>query len=236
MSLLKDLLSFDRKMLSGKTAEARQLLLFDKPRAKYIIGVDEVGRGCLAGPVVAAAAMFDNLSGRGKEGLDRLNDSKTLSEATRIELASALKSHCRFFIAEASVQEIDSINILQASLLAMKRAITGLLDDPTLASAEYGGADFLVLVDGNKKIKNLGLEQVTVIKGDGRSASIAAASVLAKVYRDQLMDKLAEQYPDYGWQSNKGYPSALHREGIKHGGISPWHRLSFRLLKDESED
>jgi ribonuclease HII len=137
-------------------------------------------------------------------------------------------------VAEASVAEIDEINILHASLLAMKRAIRALLAS---GPAEGEGAEkYLVAVDGNKRIKELGLEQITVVKGDSRSASIAAASVLAKVYRDELMASLALEFPVYGWEANKGYPSALHREGIKHAGVSPWHRLSFRLLKEEGEE
>jgi ribonuclease HII len=235
MSALKDLLAFDRQLLAGKSisGSGKQLSLF-AGRATHIIGVDEVGRGCLAGPVVAAAVILPGLTQADNGGLNLLNDSKKISEATREALATALHKSCRYAVAEASVAEIDEINILHASLLAMKRAIRALLvSGPAQGQGEE---KYLVAVDGNKRIKDLGLEQITVVKGDSRSASIAAASVLAKVYRDELMTRLAREFPVYGWEANKGYPSALHREGIKHAGVSPWHRLSFRLLKEEGEE
>lgn len=229
MSVLKELLGFDRKLIGGKVGE--QLSLFSKPRPTHIIGVDEVGRGCLAGPVVACAAILPGLTVADNKSLQLLDDSKKISAAVREELAIALKAGCRYAVAEASVAEIDKINILHASLLAMKRAIRELL-----AQSGRDNEIYLVAVDGNKRIKELGLEQITVVKGDSRSASIAAASVLAKVYRDDLMAKLAAEFPAYGWESNKGYPSAFHREGIKHAGVSPWHRTSFRLLKEDNSE
>lgn len=237
MSALKDLLAFDRKLLAGKSIPGsdKQLSLFAGP-VTHIIGVDEVGRGCLAGPVVAAAVILPGLTQADNSGLNLLNDSKKISEATRESLAAALHKSCRYAVAEASVAEIDEINILHASLLAMKRAIRALLASGAGEGEGEGAEKYLVAVDGNKRIKELGLEQITVVKGDSRSASIAAASVLAKVYRDELMARLALEFPVYGWEANKGYPSALHREGIKHAGVSPWHRLSFRLLKEEGEE
>lgn len=193
-----------------------------------VIGLDEVGRGPLAGPVVAAAVCLPEIdpeSDLAKE-LSTLNDSKTLSHNERERLAGIIKSIAIYAIAEASVEEIDTINILQASLLAMKRARQAL----NIATPA------LLLIDGNKYIPQLKDSQVTVVKGDGQSASIAAASILAKVYRDNLMDKLAEEFPNYGWESNKGYGAPKHRQAIKDFGITAWHRRSFSMgLGEEAE-
>lgn len=180
-----------------------------------VCGVDEVGRGPLAGPVVAAAVILDatNIP----EGL---NDSKKLSGKKRAFLYDQIMEKAlAVSIAEASVAEIDEINILQASLLAMRRAVAGL--DPAPSAA---------LVDGNKD-PELPVETRTLIKGDSRSLSIAAASIIAKVFRDTLMKKLAEEYPDYGWAQNAGYGVAKHLGALKLVGVTPHHRQSFAPIR-----
>lgn len=184
-----------------------------------LIGTDEVGRGCLAGPVVAAAVQLPDLSSSSELAklLVQLDDSKKLRAESREGLSEVLRANCRFAIGEASVEEIDRINILQASFLAMQRAIEQL--QVARSSA--------ILVDGNKKITGLTLRQICVVGGDGISASIAAASVIAKVYRDSLMCKLHEEYPHYQWCSNKGYGSKDHRDAMLEHGLTPWHRQSF---------
>ncbi len=178
-------------------------------------GCDEAGRGCLAGPVVAAAVILP-------DGFEHplLNDSKQLTERQRLILkeyieANALAYHVGF----VSHQKIDEINILQASILAMHRALDGLRVRPKH-----------IIVDGNKFNAYSNIPHTCVIKGDSRYASIAAASILAKTYRDAQMVAAAQTYPEYGWLTNKGYPTKAHREAIKKHGVTPIHRLSFRLL------
>lgn len=178
-------------------------------------GCDEVGRGCLAGPVVAAAVIlpadYEN---------PWINDSKKLGKSQREELIEEIKlKSLDWAIAEATVAEIDQINILNASFLAMSRAIEMLKVKP-----EH------LLIDGNRWKSKLEYSYSCIIKGDGKFASIAAASILAKVHRDQMMEDLANSFPHYGWESNVGYPTKTHREGIQKHGISPWHRKSFQLL------
>lgn len=183
-----------------------------------ICGIDEAGRGPLAGDVYAAAVIFD-------EGIfiDGLNDSKKLTEKKREtlfdEIISKAKAYC---VATASVEEIEEINILQATFLAMKRAYEGL-----------GIAADIALIDGNR-LPNLDCEMKTVVKGDSLSASIAAASILAKVSRDRYMKKLAEKYPEYRFEKHKGYGTKLHNELILEYGPCPVHRMSFlkKLLKN----
>lgn len=177
-----------------------------------IAGVDEVGRGPLCGPVVAAAVILD--PGHIPDGL---NDSKKLSPKRRALLESQIKEHADWCVAEASVEEIDTLNILQASHLAMCRAIAGLR-----------GAPDHVLVDGNRVPKAMTVSAEPIVKGDGRSVSIAAASILAKEARDRLMVDLAQQYPGYGWEKNAGYPTADHLKALLNLGITPVHRRSFR--------
>ena len=176
-----------------------------------ICGVDEAGRGPLAGPVFAAAVILP-------EGLDDLgiNDSKKLSEKKRDALFDLIcEKAVAYSIASASEKEIDEINILNATFLAMKRAVEGLKVKPDFA-----------LIDGNRK-PNTGIEEMTLVKGDAKSISIAAASILAKVSRDRYLLELDEKYPEYQFKKHKGYPTALHYEMIKEHGISPVHRLSF---------
>lgn len=177
-----------------------------------IAGVDEVGRGPLAGPVTAAAVVLD------MEALpEGLNDSKKLSAKKRAALAEEIWQKAEVSVAEASVEEIDSINILRASHLAMERAVAA-LDPPP---------DYL-LIDGNLIPRDLKIEAEAVVKGDGKSVSIAAASIVAKEARDNLMVDLAQQFPGYGWEKNAGYPSKQHREALVELGVTPHHRRSFK--------
>jgi ribonuclease HII len=178
-------------------------------------GCDEVGRGCLAGPVVAAAVILPT-----DYRNPWINDSKKLSKTNRQNLNAEIKEKSlAWAVAEASVEEIDRINILNASFLAMKRAIFKLEVKP-----EH------LLIDGNRWKSDLEYGHTCVIKGDGKYASIAAASILAKVYRDDLMEKLALDYPHFAWERNVGYPTAAHRQGIEKYGSTIWHRKSFQLL------
>ena len=178
---------------------------------KMICGVDEAGRGPLAGPVCAAAVILP----KGLE-LPGLNDSKKLTDKKRRELFPIIKEQAiAYGIGLASEEEIDSVNILQATYLAMERAITQL----------EGKADY-ALIDGNRA-KDFGLPQRTVVKGDSLSANIAAASVLAKVTRDDLMLELAREYPQYGFEVHKGYGTKMHYEALREHGHCKIHRLSF---------
>ena len=180
--------------------------------ARRIAGVDEVGRGPLAGPVTAAAVVLD--IARIPEGL---NDPKRLSAKRRAELHDAIFAMAEVSIAHASVEEIDMINILRASHLAMERAIAGLSSAPDLA-----------LIDGNMIPRGLTVPAQAVVKGDGKSLSIAAASIVAKITRDRMMWDLAQQFPGYGWETNAGYPSKSHREALQNIGLTPHHRRSFK--------
>lgn len=183
-----------------------------------VCGTDEVGRGPLSGPVVAAAAVLPTqLVADGV--FNGLNDSKLMSAKARQEAFTLICSTCDFCIAEASVEEIDHINILHASMLAMKRAVEGLLSTIDIA-----------LVDGNRA-PQLDCKTQTIVKGDSRSLSIAAASILAKQHRDALMLKLHEHHPVYGWDRNKGYPTAEHRAALLVHGITPHHRRSFAPIR-----
>jgi ribonuclease HII len=177
--------------------------------ALHVAGVDEVGRGPLAGPVTAAAVIMD--PGNIPPGL---NDSKRLTGAVRERLHDWLLSHARVAIAHASVDEIDSLNILRASHLAMERAVAELSPDHAL-------------IDGNMIPRNLGCGAQAIVKGDARSLSIAAASIVAKVTRDRIMVDLAQQYPGYGWERNAGYPTKTHLQALLDFGVTPVHRRSF---------
>jgi ribonuclease HII len=179
--------------------------------ALSVAGVDEVGRGPLAGPVFAAAVILR--AGRIPGGLA---DSKTLSAARRMALAEAIHAEAHVSIAEATVEEIDRLNILRASHLAMARAIAGLALTPDHA-----------LIDGNLIPRDLPCRAEAVVKGDARCLSIAAASIVAKVARDRHMVDLAQQFPGYGWERNAGYPTAAHRAALLNLGVTPHHRRSF---------
>jgi len=183
------------------------------------VGLDEVGRGCLAGPVVAAAVILP-------KDFEHpiLNDSKKLSENKRLIIEEDLKKYALgYAVAEVSHTKIDEINILNASFLAMHLALDQLEIEPEL-----------LLVDGNRFKKYKDKNHLCIVKGDAKYLSIAAASVLAKNYRDQLMANLARDFPFYGWEKNVGYPTKKHREGIKQHGASEWHRKSFNLLGAEA--
>lgn len=180
-------------------------------------GCDEAGRGCLAGAVYAAAVIlppgFHN---------EQLNDSKQLTEKQRYALREVIEREAlAWAVGVVSPQEIDEINILNASFLAMHRAIDALKVRPQH-----------LLIDGNRFRPYPGIPHTTVVKGDGKYLSIAAASILAKTYRDDYMLRLHEEYPVYHWDSNKGYPAKAHREAIRRIGPSPYHRMSYNLLGD----
>ena len=181
-------------------------------------GCDEAGRGCLAGPVFAAAVILppDFKS-------ELLNDSKQLSEKNRYALRPLIEQEAiAWGIGVVTAPEIDAINILKASFLAMHRSIEQLKVQPQA-----------LLIDGNRFTPYKEIPFTCMVKGDGRFLSIAAASILAKTYRDDYMLQLAEEYPSYGWQQNKGYPTRAHREAISKHGITPYHRKTFTLLPSQ---
>ena len=182
---------------------------------KVEAGCDEAGRGCLAGSVYAAAVIlppdYQN---------ELLNDSKQLTEKRRYELRDIIQRDAlAWAVGIVTPEEIDHINILNASILAMHRALDRLKLRPEA-----------VIVDGNRFKPWGGVPHTTIVKGDGKYLSIAAASILAKTYRDDYMNQLAEEYPQYDWRSNKGYPTKKHREAIRQYGTTPYHRMSYNLL------
>ena len=186
--------------------------VFEAELGCRVAGVDEVGRGPIAGPVTAAAVVLD------PECIpDGLNDSKKLTVKKRLELYRRLLECADVSIAHASVAEIDDINILRASHLAMERALDGLQVTP-----EH------VLIDGNMIPRGLRLPATTLVKGDSRSVSISAASIVAKVCRDFVLVDLAQQYPGYGWETNMGYGSKKHIDALRSLGVTPHHRRSFK--------
>jgi len=183
-------------------------------------GCDEAGRGCLAGPVVAAAVILPK--GYSSE---LLNDSKKLTAKNREDLRIQIeKDALAYGVSFIDHVEIDKINILNASFLAMHGAVDQLKMKPEL-----------LLIDGNRFKPYKGINHTCIIKGDGKYMSIAAASILAKTYRDEFMLKLDGKFPGYGWVHNKGYPTKEHREGIRTLGVTPFHRMSFRLLPEQME-
>lgn len=180
-------------------------------------GTDEAGRGCLAGPVTAAAVIlpkdFRNII---------LNDSKQISEKKRFNLKPIIEEQALCFgVAHIFEEEIDSINILNASIKAMHKSIDQLIPKPEF-----------IIIDGNRFKPYDNIPHETIIKGDGKYLSIAAASILAKTYRDLYMDKIHEEFPMYHWNKNKGYPTKAHRDAIRTYGITKYHRKSFRLLPE----
>lgn len=178
-------------------------------------GCDEAGRGCLAGPVFAAAVILPEDFAN-----EMLDDSKKLSERQRDMLRPMIeRGALAWAVGVVEAEEIDRINILNASFLAMHRAVGALSVKP----------DFL-LVDGNRFKPYPGIPHTCIVKGDGKMMSIAAASILAKTHRDEYMRRIAGEYPQYGWDVNKGYPTKSHRDAIARYGVSPYHRRSFRLL------
>ena len=184
---------------------------------KIEAGCDEAGRGCLAGSVYAAAVILPE-----DYQNELLNDSKQLTEKKRYQLREIIERDAiSWAVGIVTPDEIDKINILNASILAMHRALDQLKVHPEA-----------IIVDGNRFKPYQKLPHTTIVKGDSKYLSIAAASILAKTYRDDYMNKLAEEYPQYDWLSNKGYPTKKHREAIKQFGITPYHRKSYNLLGD----
>ena len=193
------------------------MLLNKYYEGKIEAGCDEAGRGCLAGSVYAAAVILP-------EGYQNelLNDSKQLTEKKRYQLREIIERDAvAWAVGIVTPEEIDKINILNASILAMHRALDQLKVRPEA-----------VILDGNRFKKYKDLPHTTIVKGDGKYLAIAAASILAKTYRDDYMNKLAEEYPQYDWLSNKGYPTKKHREAIRQYGTTPYHRMSYNLLGD----
>lgn len=182
-----------------------------------LAGCDEAGRGCLAGPVFAAAVILNP-----DQPVDGLNDSKQLTMADRNQLRILIEERAlSWAVAQCSASEIDEINVLNASILAMHRAIDGLNVRPEG-----------LLIDGNRFKAYWGIPHRCEVKGDARFACIAAASILAKTHRDAFMMELHSQFPQYGWDENKGYPTPFHKIALGQHGYSPWHRLSFRGVKE----
>ena len=182
-------------------------------------GCDEAGRGCLAGSVYAAAVIFPP-----DYSNEEINDSKKLSPARRYQLRVQIERDAlAWAVGVVTAKEIDEINILKASILAMHRALDRLEMRPQA-----------VIVDGNRFIKYGDLPYRTIVKGDGKYLSIAAASILAKTFRDDYMLDLHKEFPEYAWDRNKGYPTRTHREAIKKYGTTPYHRLTFNLLGDDA--
>ena len=193
------------------------MLLNHYYEGKIEAGCDEAGRGCLAGSVYAAAVILPE-----DYQNELLNDSKQLTEKRRYELREMIERDAvAWAVGIVTPEEIDKINILNASILAMHRALDQLKVRPEA-----------VIVDGNRFKKYKDLPHTTIVKGDGKYLSIAAASILAKTYRDDYMNDLAREYPQYDWRSNKGYPTKKHREAIRQYGITPYHRKSYNLLGD----
>ena len=178
-----------------------------------VMGLDEVGRGCLAGPVVAAGVVF-----KPETDIPEIRDSKSISEKSRLLLAEQIKEEALFWtVQEGSIDEINELNILWASLHTMQKCVDAASLPP----------DYLP-VDGNRYINSL-IPYTCLVKGDDRSMSIAAASILAKVYRDELMRDLHEEFPEYGWNSNVGYPAPVHKKALKEYGYTDHHRTTFKL-------
>ncbi len=183
-----------------------------------VMGLDEVGRGCLAGPVVAAGVILDP-----DVTIPGIADSKKLNAIQRKDVSGRIKSECVWWtIAMCDRNEIDSLNILRASLLAMERCVK-----QTAPAPDY------LLIDGNRGMPAMLIPSATVIRGDDLSASIGAASILAKVYRDEYMASLHKEYPEFGWDRNVGYPTSFHFEALERFGITSHHRTSFRLRTDK---
>ena len=191
------------------------LYKFDKEKGD-ILGVDEAGRGPLAGPVVAAAVKIHQYH----DFFEMINDSKKLSEKKREELFDKILTYCDVGVGIASVEEIDEVNILEATFIAMNRAIEDVSKNSDVTFDT-------VLVDGNKLIKKYDGKQEFLVKGDAKSLSIAAASIIAKVTRDRIMLKFAEIYPEYHFEKHKGYGTKLHREILLEKGVLPIHRKTF---------
>lgn len=196
----------------------RTILKLCYSESRFECGCDEAGRGCLAGPVVAAAVILPK-----DFKCPQLNDSKQLTEKEREALRPIIESQAlAWAVARVEHDEIDQINILNASIMAMHKAISKLSIVPEF-----------IIVDGNRFKDYDGIPHKTIVKGDSLYLSIAAASVLAKTHRDEIMQELDQEYPNYGWYKNKAYPTLQHRKSIREFGETPYHRLSFDLLGDK---
>ncbi|MBF0589975.1 MAG: ribonuclease HII [Magnetococcales bacterium] len=207
----------NNKAHPGPDLELECALLRSDPAIQAICGVDEAGRGPLCGPVVAGAVILDP-----NHLPDGLNDSKKLTATKRESLFDAILAQAQFGVGLASVEEIDELNILHASMLAMSRAVRDLQSKTDVHFA---------LIDGNRLPKDLPVPGEAVVKGDGRSLSIAAASIIAKVTRDRMMTQLDAQYPQYGWAKSQGYPTKVHLQALAEHGVTPHHRRSFKPVK-----
>jgi len=188
--------------------------------AQFLIGTDEAGRGPGAGPVFAAAVCFQHLNDEIKQQLEKLNDSKQLTEKAREELFEIITKNSVYSVHQGSIEDIERLNILKTSLLTMKKCIEE-------TALKLKSEDITVLIDGNKKIPDLKYRQETVVKGDFKSAAIAAASIIAKVCRDRFMLELHKEFPQYSWDKNKGYITKQQIEAVQKYGFTKWHRRSF---------
>ena len=204
--------------------KSKKLFAYDLGLNKLIVGTDEAGRGCGAGGVFAAAVCFNSVSDDLIKRLSILNDSKKLSKKHREEIFYTIKSETINSVVCIDVEEIERINILNASLKAMNIACSNVISQ---LQHELKDKELQVLVDGNKLIKNFEYPQQFIVKGDATSASIAAASILAKVSRDRYMDRLDEEFPQYKWNENAGYLTKEHMALIDKYGLSPYHRPSY---------
>jgi ribonuclease HII len=219
-SKLTTLLKFDQGLLKDLSAEC------------HLIGLDEVGRGSLVGSVIGGAACIPrSLTREQKKLLTWLDDSKKLTAPVRAELSEAIQSFCLTGIGEAEKHEVDSMNIHFASLLALYRAMLQLCERAGLCSQS---GDLYVVMDGKAVIPDYRADiQKAIIKGDGSSAAIAAASVIAKHHRDTMIKALAEEYPGYGWEVNMGYPTPAHLRGLRELGLTPLHRTNFKKVHEQ---
>ena len=208
-----------------------KLFNFDKKnkKAEFLIGTDEAGRGPLAGPVVAAAVCFPEINSQIIKKLELINDSKQLTEKQRAYLFEIIKENSVYSIISVDVDEIEKENILRCSLKAMKLSCEDVI--------EKTGKNVEVFVDGNRLIRQFNFPQKTIVKGDAKSACIASASILAKVYRDNIMTNYAQIYPQYDFQNNKGYGTQKHIAAILKYGTTPIHRQSFlkKIFEREEE-
>ncbi|MEN3353688.1 MAG: ribonuclease [Betaproteobacteria bacterium] len=209
----------DTEVAKRRKRTRRPSLKFEKEAACVVCGVDEVGCAPLAGPVVAAAVILPT-SGLPRKLAALINDSKIVPAPRREKAASALPNYCVISFGQASVEEIDTINIYHARMLAMRRAIAGLSVHPELA-----------LIDGNATPRDLSCAARTIVDGDAKCLSIAAASIVAKVFRDAYMHKLADEFPGYGWETNVGYGTRDHRSALIRLGLTPHHRRSFAPVR-----
>lgn len=219
--------------IKQKSSKIQELFAFDESHKKdvdFVIGTDEAGRGPGAGPVFAAAVCFKEINDNIIQQLTILDDSKKLSEKHREELYEIIVKNAIYYIKAGSVEEIDTNNILNTSLNCMKISVQQV-------NSQLGNKKTLTLVDGNKLIKQYKSKQKTIVKGDAKSAAIAAASILSKVSRDRFMYKIAKEFPQYDWENNKGYLTTKHIEAIKKYGTTKWHRKKFlrKILEPVTE-